>query len=383
MTVTMLVPVASSIRCVRHIDNDRAGRLLIDPVRISGSGAPLAGSSTDQGVARIFSSLPWVLARPPPTISVYAVRALVTGAGGFVGTHLVSHLEACGDEVTSLERTQDGIDIVEPEELTEAIVKAAPEVVYHLAGASDVGGSWAEPRPTFLSNAVGTLNVLLACQEAGVEKVLAVTSADVYGQVSDGELPLTEEHPMRPVTPYAASKVAAEAVAQQAWLGYGLPVVRIRAFNHLGPGQSDRFLAPSIAARIARNERSGGDEVPIGNLTPQRDVLDVRDVVRAYRMLAESGAPGQAYNVSSGKAASVRDIAERLLNMALKPMTLTTDPSLQRPVDTPVLVGDNTRLVKATGWSPTISLETTLADVLEDWRMRVGTGEALSGEDHT
>jgi GDP-4-dehydro-6-deoxy-D-mannose reductase len=300
------------------------------------------------------------------------VRALVTGAGGFVGVHLVRHLEEQGDDVLQLERTVDGIDIADADALTDAVVAAKPEVVYHLAGAADVGGSWAAARETFLANALGTLNVLEASREAGADRVLAVTSADVYGRVSQDELPIREDQPLRPVSPYAASKVAADALAQQAWLGHRLPVVRVRAFNHLGPGQSDRFLAPSLAARIARNERDGGDEVPIGNMTPRRDVTDVRDVVRAYRLLIEAGEPGGVYNVCRGRAASVRQIAEALLGMARRPMRLVPDPALQRPVDIPVLVGDNTALRAVTGWEPTIPLERTLTDVLEDWRARLG-----------
>jgi GDP-4-dehydro-6-deoxy-D-mannose reductase len=148
--------------------------------------------------------------------------------------------------------------------------------------------------------------------------------------------------------------------------------MRVRAFNHLGPGQSDRFLAPSLAARIARNERDGGDEVPIGNMTPLRDVTDVRDVVRAYRLLMEAGEPGAVYNVCRGTAVSVEQIAETLLGMATRPMRLVSDPALQRPVDIPVLVGDNGRLRRTTGWEPTIALEQTLADVLADWRARLG-----------
>jgi GDP-4-dehydro-6-deoxy-D-mannose reductase len=300
------------------------------------------------------------------------VRALVTGAGGFVGVHLVRHLEEQGDDVLQLERTVDGIDIADADALSDAVVAAKPEVVYHLAGAADVGGSWATARETFLANALGTLNVLEASREAGADRVLAVTSADVYGRVSQDELPIREDQPLRPVSPYAASKVAADALAQQAWLGHRLPVVRVRAFNHLGPGQSDRFLAPSLAARIARNERDGGDEVPIGNLTPRRDVTDVRDVVRAYRLLIEAGEPGGVYNVCRGTAVSVRQIAEVLLSMARRPMRLVADPALQRPVDIPVLVGDNSALRAATGWEPTIPLGQTLTDVLEDWRARLG-----------
>jgi GDP-4-dehydro-6-deoxy-D-mannose reductase len=299
------------------------------------------------------------------------VRALVTGAGGFVGVHLVRHLEERGDVVVQLERTVDGVDIADADALTDAVLAAKPEAVYHLAGASDVGGSWAAPRETFLANALGTLNVLEASREAGAERVLAITSADVYGRVSQHELPLDEHQPLRPVSPYAASKVAADALAQQAWLGHRLPVVRVRAFNHLGPGQSDRFLAPSLAARIARNERDGGDEVPIGNMTPRRDVTDVRDVVRAYRLLMEHGEPGGVYNVCRGLAVSVKDIAEELLGMAARPMRLVSDPSLQRPVDIPMLVGDNGALRRTTGWEPTIPLDQTLADVLADWRSRL------------
>ena len=145
----------------------------------------------------------------------------------------------------------------------------------------------------------------------------------------------------------------------------------MRAFNHLGPGQSDRFVAPSIAARIARNERDGGDEVPVGNLTPRRDVTDVRDVVRAYRLLVEHGEPGEVYNVCRGAAVSVQELADALLAMASRPMRLVSDPGLQRPVDIPVLLGDNTTLREATGWEPTIALDQTLADVLADWRARL------------
>lgn len=294
----------------------------------------------------------------------------MTGAGGFVGAHLMKHLADEGDEVVGLDRL-DGIDITEADELTEAVLKAAPDAVYHLAGASDVGGSWSAPRSTFLANALGTLNVLEASREAGVTRVLAVSSADVYGRVDESELPLDEDQPLRPVSPYAASKVAADALAQQAWLGHRLPVMRVRAFNHLGPGQSDKFVAPSLAARIAGNERDGGDQVPIGNMTPRRDVTDVRDVVRAYRLLIEHGEPGAVYNVCSGRAVSVAEIADQLLGMAHRPMHLVPDPELQRPVDIPVLVGDSSKLRAATGWAPSIPLETTLADVLADWRRRL------------
>ena len=296
------------------------------------------------------------------------MRALVTGALGFVGRHLIDHLEDQGDDVVGVDR--DDVDILDRNSLVDAIVGAEPEAVYHLAGQADVGGSWTTPVETFRANAEGSLNVLDAAREARAERVLAVISADVYGNVTAADLPIEESSPLRPVTPYGASKAAADALALQAHLGHGDGVIRVRPFNHLGPGQSDRFAASAFASRIAANERSGEREVHVGNLTPRRDVTDVRDVVRAYRMLVEHGTPGDVYNVCSGRDIAVREIAETLVSMADGPMELVVDPELQRTVDLPVLRGDNRRLETATGWAPAIRLEQTLSDVLDDWRAR-------------
>ena len=301
------------------------------------------------------------------------MRALVTGAAGFVGRHLVAHLRSEGDEVTETDR-QTGLDILDPAGLSALFAESRPEVVFHLAGQADVGGSWTSPVETFRVNAEGTLNVLLAAAEHGVDRVLAVASADVYGQVPTDELPIGEDRPLRPHSPYGASKAAADLIALQTFLGRGLGVIRARPFNHLGPGQSDRFVASALASRIARNEVEGLDELAVGDLTPRRDFTDVRDVVRAYRLLVQEGEPGEAYNVCSGHEVAVQEIADRLVAMAERPMTLVPDPELFRPVDTPVLRGDAARLKAATGWSPAISLEQTLSDVLDDWRKRVREG---------
>ena len=301
------------------------------------------------------------------------MRALVTGGLGFVGRHLVEHLRQCGDEVAVIDHHgEHAVDITDGEALHVAIAEAAPEAVYHLAGWADVGGSWKEPVAAFRANAEGTLNVLLACAAAGVVRVLSVGSADVYGVVTEAELPLTEHSPLRPASPYAASKVAADFLGLQAFLGQGLGVIRVRAFNHLGPGQTDRFVAPALAARIAANERDGGDTVTVGDLSPRRDFTDVRDVVRAYRLLVEHGAPGEVYNVCTGRDLSVQQLADHLLTLATRPMLLATDPALLRPVDIPVLRGDATKLREATGWTPEISIDQTLADLLDDQRTRVG-----------
>ena len=304
------------------------------------------------------------------------MRALITGVSGFVGRHLQAHLRDADDEVFGCDRADGSVDIGVLDSVRATFEGVRPEVVYHLAGWSDVGGSWRAPVEVFRANAEGTLNVLLAAAELGVQRVVAVSSADVYGVVREDQLPITEDTPLRPVTPYAASKVAADYLALQAWLGSGLPVLRVRAFNHLGPGQTPKFVAPALADRIARNELDGGTAVPVGNLSARRDFTDVRDVVRAYRLLAEHGEPGEAYNVCSGVDVSIQELADRLLAMARQPMKLEHDPDLERPVDVPVLRGDASRLHAATGWAPTIPLDQTLADLLDDLRARVSSGGA-------
>lgn len=300
------------------------------------------------------------------------MRAVVTGGLGFVGRHLVRHLREAGDEVVTLDRQGDhAVDITDGPAVSAALAETAPDAVYHLAGWADVGASWRDPVAVLRVNAEGTLHVLRACTEAGVGRVLAVASADVYGVVTEAELPLTEASPLRPTSPYAASKVAADALAQQAFLGHGLGVVRVRPFNHLGPGQSEQFVAPAIAARIARAERDDVGTIPVGNLSARRDVTDVRDVVRAYRLLVEHGTPGEVYNVCTGQDLAIQTLADLLVGMARRPIELVPDPALLRPVDLPVLRGDASKLRAATGWAPHVPIEQTVADLLDDMRERV------------
>ncbi|MGY6500922.1 MAG: GDP-mannose 4,6-dehydratase [Acidimicrobiales bacterium] len=299
--------------------------------------------------------------------------SLVTGSSGFAGSHLARHLDALGHEVHGLDRSE-GVDITDADAVRRAVEAVRPRLVFHLAGFADVGRSWDDPHEAFAANALGTMHVLDAARAVGASRVLVVGSADVYGVVSEDELPLTERQPVRPTSPYAASKLSAEALALQAWNGYGLETVIVRAFNHLGPGQTSRFVAAAIADRVARNERDGRDEVEVGNVTPRRDFTDVRDVVRAYAMLAESGEPGEIYHVCSGRDVSIRELAETLIAASGRPMTLAPDPDLQRPVDIPVLRGDATKLRAATGWQPEVPLEQTLADLLDEARQRAATG---------
>lgn len=299
------------------------------------------------------------------------MRVLITGGGGFAGPYLAEHLAAFDDDVIVTDRGLGGPDICDGDAIAELFADVRPEVVFHLAGDADVGGSWHHPLETFRANAEGTFHVLAAARACGVGRVVNIGSADVYGKVRAEDLPLTEASPLAPVSPYAASKVAADFLGLQATLGYGMDVIRVRSFNHIGPGQSERFVAPAIAMRIARNERDGGDTVPVGNLTPRRDLTDVRDVVRAYRLLALHGVGGEVYNVCSGTAVAISDVADSLLGLSSRSMRLVDDPDLQRPVDVPVLLGDHSKLTDATGWKPEIELADSLTDLMDECRRRV------------
>ncbi len=308
------------------------------------------------------------------------MRALVTGGLGFVGRHLIDHLVEHGDDVVTLDQRGDlAVDITDQSAVAQAITSTAPDAVYHLAGWADVGASWNDPVGVFRANAEGSLHVLRACIDAKVGRVLAVSSADLYGIVTLEDLPLTESSRLRPTSPYAASKAAAEALAQQAFLGHGLEVVLARPFNHLGPGQAEGFVAPALAARIARAERDGEGSIAVGNLSARRDLTDVRDIVRAYRLLVTEGEAGEVYNVCSGRDLAIQELADRLIGLARRPIALAPDPALLRPIDLPVLRGDPAKLHLATGWAPEIPIEQTLADLLDDMRVRIGARGASSG----
>ena len=300
------------------------------------------------------------------------MRALITGASGFAGRHLLAHLAAQGDEVIASDRRDGGPDLLDGPAWQALLATVRPDAVYHLAAQASVAASWQDPVGTLRANAEGTLNVLLACRDAEVSRVLMVSSSDVYGAAAAGVGGsfLVESTPLQPVTPYAASKAAAEQLALQAWLGWGVQVVRVRPFNHLGPGQDERFVAGALAARVVTAERGNG-EVVVGNLEAVRDFTDVRDVVRAYRAALHQGVPGEVYQICSGRGVAIAELADILVGLALHPVRLVADPGLLRPVDVPVLVGDAARLRACTGWVPTIELADTLAELLADFRARI------------
>jgi len=290
------------------------------------------------------------------------VRVLVTGAKGFVGHHLVAHLVSEGDEVVAVDVECDVSDI----SAVSAVVRSsAPDVVYHLAAISHVGDSFADPSNVLRVNTVGTAAVLAAVREhAPQARTVLISSAEVYGVVKPEELPLSELSPTRPVSPYAASKLAAEVVALQAFRGLGQDVVVARPFNHIGPGQSPTFFVPAIATRLLRARAEGATTITVGNLNSRRDFTDVRDVVRAYRLLALRATAGEIYNIATGVDLAIADVAETLRDMIDHTITFVPDPSLLRPADVPVLRGDASKLRAITDWTPVISIDDTLRDVV-------------------
>ena len=293
------------------------------------------------------------------------MRVLATGSNGFVAQWLLRYLESQGDQVVG---GGAEVDVTDATALTAAITAAAPDAICHLAAQSSVGASWADRAATYQVNTLGALHVVeaaLACNRP--PRVLLISSAEVYGHVRPEDLPLGEDRPFAPVSPYAASKAAAELIGLQAWLGAGLEVVRARPFNHTGPGQRPDFVVPALAKQVAEAAASGSRVLETGNLEARRDITDVRDVVRAYRELMERGTPGEVYNVCRGEAVSIAEVARLLLTLAGLDLEVTVDPARVRPVDVPELRGDPSRLRAATGWVPAIPLEDTLADVLAFW----------------
>jgi len=294
------------------------------------------------------------------------MRSLVTGALGFAGRYLVAHLRACGDEV--LEADLSGplpVDVTDRSAVATLLSEHRPDAVYHLAAFTHVGASWNDPLRVLRVNVEGTLNILDACKALEVERVLVVGSAEEYGRAREADIPLGEDAPLRPSTPYGASKVAAGYLALQAFLGSGVNTVRARPFNHTGAGQTDTFFVPALARRIAEAERAGRTEIPVGSLDPVREMLDVRDVVRAYRLLVTRCTPGEVYNICRGRGLAIGEIAERLVALSTRRLRLVVDPDLVRPVEVPRLIGDGSRLVAATGWAPEHEIDATLADVLD------------------
>lgn len=303
------------------------------------------------------------------------MRALVTGASGFVGRYLVERLHADGIEVLAAGGPHDAdthfpIDLLDAQTLNAAFDLAQPDLVFHLAAQAFVPRAIEAPAETYQTNVIGTANLLAALRAwrdrtiRGVRLVF-VSSAEVYGTQPRDAMPIDESRAPNPANPYAASKAAGEALVLGEARTFGVDAVITRAFNHIGPGQNERFVVPSFALQLVRIARGGEPVLLVGNLEPKRDFLDVRDVVDAYVELARSGNGGEIYNVCSGGAVSVREILGELIRIAHVPVEVREDPARMRPADVPILYGSNEKLRSATGWSPRIPLRRTLQDVYD------------------
>jgi GDP-4-dehydro-6-deoxy-D-mannose reductase len=309
------------------------------------------------------------------------MRIFLTGIDGFAGRHLTAFLAAEGHEVvgSSLEPSAiEGVvqvwscDVRNPDRVETVIADAGPDALVHLAGQTSVAAAFQRPGETFAVNALGTLHVLEACRRASVERVLVVTSSEVYGRRSAADGPVPESAPLAPVSPYGASKAAQDLIGAQYWRGYGLQVVRVRAFPHTGPGQDPRFVFPSVARRIARAESGCGPAlIEIGNLDPTRDVSHVRDVVEAYALLLRQGAAGEAYNVCSGVGRTIGEALDVLAALSKVEIEFEIDPARLRPAEVPWMVGDPRLARETIGWAATRAWEETARALLDHWRERV------------
>lgn len=313
------------------------------------------------------------------------MRVLITGAGGFVGNHLAAHLaqtqaisRLIGTTLFESETVHPAIssncllDLKDYAQVRNLLADCRPDAVYHLAAQAFVPRSFEDPWETLENNILSQLNITKACLALNLRpRILIVSSAEIYGQVSAAQLPLDENSPIRPTNPYSVSKVAQDMLGLQYYLSHDLPIMRARPFNHIGPGQNGRFVAPAFAMQIASIEEGQREAViNVGNLTAKRDFTDVRDIVRAYSLIVEKGRPGQAYNVASGLAYSIGQLLDILLGLSEIDIKVQIDPARLRPVDVPEIRGDSTKLRRDTGWKPSLSFEATLQDVLADCRQR-------------
>ena len=304
---------------------------------------------------------------------------LVTGAAGFAGSHLVDLLARDGADIVAWRRpggtapravpatTWAAVDLLDRAAVRAAIARTRPSMVYHCAGAAHVGRSWDRTENTFAVNVLCTHYLLDALDREEVSAcVMVPSSALVYASSNEA---ISEDHPLVPSSPYGLSKLAQEMLATRAT---GRVTVMItRPFNHIGPRQDPFFVASGFARRIADIEKGRWEpEISVGNLDAQRDLTDVRDTVRAYRLILEQGRPGRPYNVCTGRPTTIRHLLDLLLARARVPVAVKVDPARYRPNDVPLLLGDPSRLRDELGWTPAISLDRTLDDLLGYWRMR-------------
>ncbi len=317
-----------------------------------------------------------------------AKKALITGIAGFVGSHLAELLLDQGYEVYGLSRPRtktehiehiipklhlEDADLLDSHSLYTMISRIKPDHIYHLAAQSFVPTSWVSPTATLEVNIVGSANLFEAVRQAGLDPVIQIAcSSEEYGLVNPDEIPIKETNPLRPLSPYAVSKLAMDYLGYQYHSSYGVKIIRTRGFNHTGPRRGDTFAESNFAKQIALIEK--GKQAPVisvGNLEAKRDYTDVRDMVRGYVVAVEKCVPGDVYNICTGNAIKIGDMLNLLLSYSKIKVAVKPDPARMRPSDVPVLIGDNSKFVAATGWKPEIPFEKTMQDLLDYWRGQV------------
>ena len=318
-----------------------------------------------------------------------ALRVLITGITGFVGSHLAEYALERGVEVwgscrwrsktENIDHMREKLNLVECDlrdlsSVQHLVEKAAPDYIVHLAAQSFVASSWHTPAETLHTNSVSQVNLLEAIRprKADAPRFIAIGSSEEYGLVREDEVPITETNPLRPLSPYAVSKVTQDLMGYQYFQSYGMPIIRTRAFNHEGPRRGDGFVTSNFARQIAEIEAGLRPPViHVGNLEARRDYSDVRDIVRGYWRLLEAGTPGEVYNLCSGRQWAIRDVLEFLLDRSrVRDIKVEVDPNRLRPSDVPLLLGDPSKIKRAVGWEATTPFEQTLDDLLDYWRGR-------------
>lgn len=310
------------------------------------------------------------------------MKVLITGSTGFAGSHLADFIiENKLAEVHGIRRPRSRTEFTRPEvqyheaditDLTSLLTLFAsiqPDIIFHLAAQSFVPLSWQAPISTFQANAVGTLNVLEAARYAKPGTIVHIAgTSEEYGSVTPSECPITEHQPLRPLSPYGVSKVATDLMAQQYYASYGLHTVITRAFNHTGPRRGQEFVTSKIARQCALiSLNKAAPVLTLGNLDAVRDFTDVRDMVRAYWMAANAGFYGTPFNIGTGTGYSIREVADRLINISGKDIEIRQDKEFIRPSDVPLLVCDSSLFRIRTGWKPEIKFEQTLKDLFDYW----------------
>jgi GDP-4-dehydro-6-deoxy-D-mannose reductase len=318
------------------------------------------------------------------------MRVLITGITGFAGSHLADYIlahhkdaEVFGivrwrSRMDNIRHIQDSIELREADlkdivSLKKCLDEIRPDRIFHLAAQSFVPTSWTCPAETFAINSIGEINLFEAVLDLGFRPRIQIAgSSEEYGFVYPDEVPMTEDNPLRPLSPYAVSKVAQDLLAYQYFMSYGLDTVRTRGFNHTGPRRGEVFICSDFARQIAQIEKGRKEPViHVGNLEAQRDFTDVRDMVKAYWAALEKGKSGDVYNIGTGRAMTMQAILDMLLAQTDTPVKVEVDPKRLRPSDVPILLSDSSKFRRLTGWEPAIAFDRTLGDLLQYWRERI------------